>query len=63
VCKYVHMCATFIWRESWDVRSVEQDVIPEVILSQKRYINMGLICSGHGLLCIDSKLNKRRKYI
>jgi len=36
-------------------------VIPEVILSQKCYINMAMICSGHGLLFIDSKSNKLQK--
>lgn len=33
-------------------------MIPEVILSQKHYINMGLIRSGHELLCFDGKSNK-----
>jgi len=36
-------------------------VISEVILSQSCYINMALIRSGHGLLCIDSKSNKLQK--
>jgi hypothetical protein len=53
---YVHMCATSVYRLSWDVRSTEQDVIPEVILSQKR-----LICRDHGLLCIDGKSNELQK--
>jgi hypothetical protein len=43
--------------ESQDVRSVEQDVI----LSQKHYINVGLVHIGHGLLRIDGKLNKLQK--
>lgn len=50
------MCATSVYRVSRDVRLTEQDVIPEIILSQKR-----LICRDHGLLCIDGKSNKLQK--
>jgi len=38
-----------IYRESEDLRPLLRDLIPELILSQKRHIHMGPIRNGSGV--------------
>jgi len=46
--KEVIMIYMYIYRVSQELRSLFRDLIPELILSQKRHIHMGQIrnCSG-----------------
>jgi hypothetical protein len=46
---------------SQDLGSVLQDLIPEVILSQKSLVHMGLIFNSYEAMSICSKLNKLEK--
>jgi energy-converting hydrogenase Eha subunit B len=50
------MCAPSVYRVS--LGAVLQNLIPEVILSQKCYINMGLIHSGYGVMSIGPICDK-----
>jgi len=46
---------------SQDLGSILQDLIPEVILSQKPQVHMGLIYNNYEAVSICSKLNKLEK--
>jgi len=41
---------TLTYRVSQELRSLLQDLIPELILSQKRHIHMGPIGNGSGVM-------------
>jgi hypothetical protein len=43
---------------SQELRSVLQDLIPELILGQKCHRHMGLLCNGSGAMNIYSTINK-----
>jgi len=54
------MCtaANLLYRMSQELRSIFWDLIPELMLSQKRHIHMGPICSSSGFMSFWSTLNK-----
>jgi len=43
---------------SQELRSLLRDLIPELILSQKRHIHMGTIGNGSGVMSFCSTVNK-----
>jgi len=43
---------------SQDLRTIIQDLIPELMLSQKRHIHMGPIHNGSGVMSFYSIVNK-----
>jgi len=47
-----------LYRVSQDLRAILQDLIPELMLSQKRHIHMGPICNGSGVMRFYSTVNK-----
>jgi len=49
VCVYMCVTYVFIYREPQELRSILRDLIPELILSQKRHTHMGQIRNGSGV--------------
>jgi len=47
---YLHFGTLSIYRVSQELRSLLRDLIPELILSQKRHIHMGPIRIGTGVM-------------
>jgi hypothetical protein len=46
---------------SRDLRAILQDLIPELMLSQKCHIHMSPICNGSGVMSFYSTVNKLEK--
>jgi len=53
--------STEIYRMSQELRSLLQDLIPELILSRKRHIHMGPIRDGSGVTSFYNTVNKLEK--
>jgi len=51
----------YIYRVSQDLRSLIRDLIPELMLSQKRHIHVGPNGNGSGVMSFCSTVNKLEK--
>lgn len=54
---HAHICI-YTYRVFQDLGSIFQDLIPELMLSQKRHVHMGPIGNGSGVRSFESIVNK-----